>query len=418
MKKITLCILIFCVTKTVTSQVYWTETFGSGIKNTSIDLLDTGNGAWTEVLNGAQGVKANSFFASVEECGNAANTCGSVCPSDASLHVGSVNVGLCAGGDCGAAYFASGTSLTNKDAISPLIDNTGLYGITISYNFIGYGEGTQDVASWSYSCDGGGSWTFVTNLTTNCCNGGGSPISCTAFSCLLGCQGRWTAYTYTLPACADNIPDFQIKFNWKNDTDNNGNDPSFAVDDVTLSYLTLPIELISFNATEMLDEIKIDWTTQSEINNDYFSVERSFDGKEFYALENISGAGNSTTQLTYSYNDHNLLAGARYYRLKQTDYDGNFKYSDIIPLIVKQQTIVYNAQQYPDQLILLSHQYSFEDLHFVLFNAAGSMITSLGSNETSNSYTIDLQSIPKGMYIIAAKNDRGEFLFRHQFSNY
>ena len=193
MKKITLCILIFCVTKTVTSQVYWTETFGSGIKNTSIDLLDTGNGAWTEVLNGAQGVKANSFFASVEECGNAANTCGSVCPSDASLHVGSVNVGLCAGGDCGAAYFASGTSLTNKDAISPLIDNTGLYGITITFNFIGYGEGTQDVGSWSYSCDGGGSWTFVTNLTTNCCNGGGSPINCTAFSCFLGCQGRWTA---------------------------------------------------------------------------------------------------------------------------------------------------------------------------------------------------------------------------------
>ena len=162
------------------------------------------------------------------------------------------------------------------------------------------------------------------------------------------------------------------------------------MDDVTLSFLTLPIELISFNATEMLDEIKIDWTTQSEINNDYFSVERSFDGKEFYALENISGAGNSTTQLTYSYNDHNLLAGARYYRLKQTDYDGNFKYSDIIPLIVKQQTIVYNAQQYPDQLILLSHQYSFEDLHFVLFNAAGSMITTLGSNETSKSYTIAL----------------------------
>lgn len=95
------------------------------------------------------GCEGKFLFASVEECGNAANTCGSVCPSDASLHVGSVNVGLCAGGDCGAAYFASGTSLTNKDAISPLIDNTGLYGITITFNFIGYGEGTQDVGSWS-----------------------------------------------------------------------------------------------------------------------------------------------------------------------------------------------------------------------------------------------------------------------------
>lgn len=419
MKKITLYILVICVTKTVTPQVYWTETFGSGIKNTSIDLLDTGNGAWSEVLNGAQGVKANSFFASVEECGNAANTCGSVCPSDASLHVGSVNVGLCAGGDCGAAYFASGTALTNKDAISPLIDNTGLLGITIAFNFIGYGEGTQDVASWSYSCDGGSTWTFVTNLTTNCCTGGGAPTGCTMGICgLLGCQGRWTAYSYSLPACANNIPDFRIKFNWKNDTDNNGNDPSFAVDDVNLSFLTLPIELVHFSATELQEIIKIDWITQGEINNDHFTIERSFDGKEFYALDKIEGAGSSNAQLNYSYYDQNLLSGERYYRLKQTDFNGNFSYSDIISLFVKQQTFVYDAQQYPDQLIILSQQYSLDDVDFVLFNAAGSKISTYNTNQTSNTYTIDLQSLAKGMYIIAAKNDRGEFLFKHPFSNY
>ncbi len=85
----------------------------------------------------------------------------------------------------------------------------------------------------------------------------------------------------------------------------------------------LPIELLAFNATLNEDEdTDIIWVTASEENNDYFTIERSLDGKNFFTLDTIDGAGNSKEQLKYKYVDDAPVAGYNYYRLKQTDVDG------------------------------------------------------------------------------------------------
>jgi hypothetical protein len=91
----------------------------------------------------------------------------------------------------------------------------------------------------------------------------------------------------------------------------------------------LPIELVSFNAIPEGDEVKINWATANEINNDYFTIERSEDGDNFLPLKKIKGAGNSTAMLHYVSADDNPKKGLNYYRLKQTDYDGNYSYSKI-----------------------------------------------------------------------------------------
>src|SRR5690606_10885203 len=78
------------------------------------------------------------------------------------------------------------------------------------------------------------------------------------------------------------------------------------------------------------DGVTLKWVTASEENNDYFTLERSADGVAFTAFEEVDGAGNSTAILRYESVDKSYLPGHTYYRLKQTDFDGKFSYSDII----------------------------------------------------------------------------------------
>jgi len=100
----------------------------------------------------------------------------------------------------------------------------------------------------------------------------------------------------------------------------------------------LPIELLYFDATynPYKEEVVLDWITATEINNDYFTVERSMDAVKFEPILKISGAGYSNALLTYSASDTLLPAGKiLYYRLKQTDYDGKFEYSRITPVYIE-----------------------------------------------------------------------------------
>jgi len=91
----------------------------------------------------------------------------------------------------------------------------------------------------------------------------------------------------------------------------------------------LPITLSEFYLEKQSDGVLIKWTTLSEINNDYFSVERSTNLKTFEEIERIVGAGDSRRELHYEVFDKNPLSGVSYYRLKQTDFNGNFEYGPL-----------------------------------------------------------------------------------------
>ena len=189
------------------------------------------NGAWTVASTGTNNADANEFFVSAMENGNAAGACGSSCGADASLHVSNIAVpslGLPA--DQGAAYNAGGLCptffcvATDKRAESPVINCSGQSTITLNFNYLEFGDGTNDDASLYYF--DGAAWTLLTNLAkTTCCGG----------NCNGSLQGLWTAFTVPLPASANNNPNVKIGFRWVNNDDGVGTDPSFAVDDITLT---------------------------------------------------------------------------------------------------------------------------------------------------------------------------------------
>jgi hypothetical protein len=92
----------------------------------------------------------------------------------------------------------------------------------------------------------------------------------------------------------------------------------------------LPIELLDFSPKLNGEEVYVDWTTSTEVNNDYYTIQRSKDASSFENLGIVKGAGNSNDLLKYNYiDDGSELSGIVYYRLKQTDFDGKTSYSKI-----------------------------------------------------------------------------------------
>ena len=96
----------------------------------------------------------------------------------------------------------------------------------------------------------------------------------------------------------------------------------------------LPIELVSFNASLVEDAVSIDWIVASEINNNFFTVERSKDAYDWSELTRIPGLGNHNNEVSYHCMDVSPYSGISYYRLKQTDYDGKYKIFRPVTVII------------------------------------------------------------------------------------
>ncbi len=176
----------------------------------------------------------------------------------------------------------------------------------------------------------------------------------------------------------------------------------------------LPIELIYFEAK--LNEsqtVELKWSTASEINNNYFSIERSVDGVNFEMFMNINGAGNSTSIISYIVLDKKPLTGLSYYRLVQVDYNGNQEYSKIVS--------VYNFNQlsnfivYPNPANRNGFNISFSgnsnDLTNVkLFDSKGQELysrTILFTDAEKNVF-IDLVNVTSsGVYYVICSNKTG-----------
>ena len=109
---------------------------------------------------------------------------------------------------------------------------------------------------------------------------------------------------------------------------------TFTINGSSGSNTALPVELLFFNATLNGKVVDLTWSTASELNNDYFTVERSVDGFNWENVVQVSGAGTTNQTTNYSDADTRPYNGLSYYRLKQNDLDGEFSYSDIVSVVV------------------------------------------------------------------------------------
>ncbi|RLD55710.1 MAG: hypothetical protein DRJ01_16260, partial [Bacteroidetes bacterium] len=176
----------------------------------------------------------------------------------------------------------------------------------------------------------------------------------------------------------------------------------------------LPIELVDFNANVVGNNVELNWTTTSEINNDYFTVERSIDAINFEIVDDISGAGNSNKSINYKLVDYSPYQGISYYRLKQTDYDGKYSHSKIVSVNnVKNASFTVNKLFVDkDKIVHLSFTNSEKDFFTVkVFDMMGRVVMSLRRKCVSaeNKITFHFDQFNKGIYNIFIYNSKTRF---------
>lgn len=96
----------------------------------------------------------------------------------------------------------------------------------------------------------------------------------------------------------------------------------------------LPVELMSFYGRQSGQSVELTWTTATETNNDYFTIEKSVDAKDFIEIGNVKGSGTTAFPVDYAWKDDSPANGVNYYRLKQTDFNGEYNYLETISVYV------------------------------------------------------------------------------------
>jgi len=169
---------------------------------------------------------------------------------------------------------------------------------------------------------------------------------------------------------------------------------------------TLPITLISFNGKIVSGKIDLYWSTASEINFDYFSIQRSKDGVNYEEIGTVKGHGFSKIKRDYQFIDERPVFGTSYYRLQSIDYDG---YTETFRPV----SVVYEGdhtiQYYPNPIIN-------NELHVIFDNPAKTTLTYHVYNFTgkllfqdkieTNRFNIDFANYGRGIYYVKISDGR------------
>ena len=161
----------------------------------------------------------------------------------------------------------------------------------------------------------------------------------------------------------------------------------------------LPIELVAFDAIPQENAVQLFWKTETETNNDYFTLHRSNDGKEFLPIAQIPGAGTSSQPNYYYYLDNSFYPGITYYQLQQTDYDGTSSESKIISVDITVQTFTVETvlQDNATQLKIYFADES-ADNEIVIMNSLGQIVYEEIYFYTA--HTDIILELPPGVYMI------------------
>lgn len=176
----------------------------------------------------------------------------------------------------------------------------------------------------------------------------------------------------------------------------------------------LPVSLLQFNTTIHSNNIDISWTSSTETNNNYYTIERSLDGLHFETIGIVKGAGNSTNPIDYKYSDNKPQNGIIYYKLTQTDFDGKSEQFDVISVNFESQASNWKIFPNPSDGHKLYITFDGiqlnknKTINVAVYEMSGAKIfqIDLENFKETNSTILDEEHIlSKGIYLIKVTSD-------------
>ena len=352
-------------------------------------------GLWDVTSDVTCGSKGNTIACNWSGCPGATGT-----TSCAASEPGANNTNGNGPGGCGGTYraFEAAVNVTAGNTYALLVDNftTSNSGFTLTFGGACSG-GTAVI---------GPDATFTGSLDASCLVFTGTKTCVTANSTYLWNYGDGSTSTgmngsHTYAVAGNYTISLTV-------TDALGCVASYSIN--VANSCVLPINLASFTG-EVIDNnaVKLDWVTETEINNDFFTIEKSKDGITFEVVGIVDGAGNSVVVNNYRMIDDNPLKGTSYYRLAQTDYDGTTEYSKAIAVDVK--SIFGDLNVYPNPvegtgyLSFISTDNSVTDI--AIYDLSGKLVIQENyiTNKGQNTLELETDNLNQGMYFISLKND-------------
>jgi hypothetical protein len=216
---------------------------------------------------------------------------------------------------CGSGTTTNSTA-TMDMGVSMVGYSAAVLGFAQDLNYL-----SSETCILEYSIDGGTTWTVLETFAADLIE-------------------NWESAPGAL-AALDGQTDVRFQFTYIA-----GWDWWWAIDNIYLDAV-IPVELTSFAANVNDFDVTLNWSTATELNNQGFEVQRST-GDQFTTIGFVDGSGTSTETHNYTYTDNSLQAGTYSYRLKQTDYDGTFEYSDVVEVEVIAPDVFTLEQNYPN----------------------------------------------------------------------
>lgn len=201
-----------------------------------------------------------------------------------------------------------------------------------------------------------------------------------------------------------------------------GND--FAIDDIDISQCpesgVTPVTFLKISARQRGSGIEINFTTSQELNSDHFEVERSVDGNSRWAgISSLKGSGNSSVAKSYAAYDAKPFSGVNFYRVKQFDKDGKFKYSATVNVKINASKtgVSVLANPFHNNLTVDFLSSREEVINARLVDITGKLVASekwtINSGSTRKDFS-NVTGLQQGMYILSVANASGEILYNNK----
>jgi hypothetical protein len=165
----------------------------------------------------------------------------------------------------------------------------------------------------------------------------------------------------------------------------------------------LPIRLLSFSAKSInQDHVLVSWATSMEHLADHFEIQRSVDNSSFTMIARVNAIGESETPQYYSVNDNKPAPGLNFYRLKETDRDGNYYFSPVVSVNFSEPD---GLEIYPNPAGDFTNIISLRDpvVEVKVYDVTGKLIQNIQSAGGQNSIRLNTTNLAKGIYVIQVK---------------